>query len=137
MSELPECTGLASANPSRTRLMKANSLLRARRVRIPLWSVVCVLAVPLAYTIWTYRETERLAHQRENTRVVQRDDHRFVRDVAYVKDLRVTTSIWAHTKEIVWWVKIPATDQVFACDWQDGYAGFHKDDGVIVSHIPE
>jgi hypothetical protein len=55
-------------------------------------------------------------------------------DVGYIYQMRVTNSLWDGKKKIMWWIKIPATDKIYSCSWEDGFNDFNKNDGVILVH---
>ena len=54
-----------------------------------------------------------------------------------MRESRTVTCIKNMTKRVYWWVRIPATHKQYLCEWQYGFSGFNKDDGVTMIHKVE
>lgn len=48
--------------------------------------------------------------------------------------MRREDRLWEHRRDIYWFVKIPATNKLYSCSWESGFAGFAKDDAVKLVH---
>jgi hypothetical protein len=57
-----------------------------------------------------------------------------VSEAGYIFGRRDKVEFSDRRREIIWWVKVPATNQIYACDWESGFSGFNKNDGVILTH---
>lgn len=100
--------------------------------------VAFLLALSLGVTSFhRYSDIERAAKEKENFQEIPKVDDESISEVGYVIQSRQDTDFWERSKTIIWWVKIPATDKIYSCDWEGGYAGFHKDEGVLLIHKRE
>jgi hypothetical protein len=102
-----------------------------------------LVAVPVALTaiglhLDASRKVEADAAQRERWVVPPIVDEESVEEVGYINQMRredhLWDHLWKHRREIYWFVKIPATNKLYSCSWESGFAGFAKDDAVKLIH---
>ncbi len=99
--------------------------------------VLILLLVPIGgYIGWSYYKIEQEAKKKADYKVnfVMEPSH--VRETGYIFDLRVTRDLIEHEKKILWWIKVPSTNKIYACSWESGFPEYKKDEGVILIHIP-
>ena len=75
-----------------------------------------------------------MAKSKKNTSFVP--DSRYVREIGYIAESRITRHIFKHEKEIMWWVKIPKTDKIYSCSWEAGFNEYENSEGVEIIHLP-
>lgn len=110
---------------------------RARRNPVQIAKLLALILVLIGvYAAWAYYRTERKAQELEKQPIVLHTDSASVSEVGYIIESRTTRSLWKQEKKIIWWVKVPTTNEVWACDWQGGFAGFADNDSVRLVHIP-
>ena len=88
------------------------------------------------YMSWAYYQTERKAQHLENERIAIHRDATSVTEVGYILDSRTTRDFFKQETKKILWVKIPATNEVWACDWYAGFAAFQNNDSVLLVHTP-
>jgi len=107
--------------------------MKRKSISIFVISGVVLIAVGL-YFGWSYYRIERWAQKLESNVVTPRTDASTVSEVGYVLGSRTTRDYFKREKKLIWWVKIPTTNETWACDWVQGFAGFNKNDSVILVH---
>ena len=98
------------------------------------WIVLCVV-VFIGYVGYSYYATECYAGNPDDESfnfVIEREH---VRETGYVFDIWVTRHLF-RKKEITWAIKIPSTNKTYMCEWQAGFSGYEKNEGVVLIHMP-
>jgi hypothetical protein len=98
-----------------------------------------LVAVPVALTAIVLhmdasRKLEADAAQSERWVVPPKIDEESVEEIGYINQMQRVDRLWEHRRSIVWFVKIPATNKLYSCSWESGFAGFAKDDAVRLIH---
>lgn len=96
---------------------------------------VVVFGLAVVYGV-AYYKLESKARKLEAATVVVRTDSSYVSEVGYIRGSRTTRDVLEQEKQILFWVKIPATDETWACDWSAGFAAFKDNDSVLLVHVP-
>jgi hypothetical protein len=112
------------------------SSMKTSAIRLAvIFGVVLVVGL-CAFVGWSYYETEKaaIAQARSTSNFVP--DSRYVKEVGYIAESRVTRHIFEHKKEMIWWVKVPETDKVYSCSWEAGFNEYEKSEGVEIIHLP-
>jgi len=119
--------------------MNAEDVARLNRNRAAAFRVFRFLGailgiILLGGTFIFYRKLDEDTKKKESWIVSPVVDEDSVVEIGYVQGLRREIHFWEHSRDVMWWVKVPATNKVYSCGWQSGYSGFDKDDGVRLIH---
>ena len=101
--------------------------------------------------IWglEYSRMENNIQEKENMQVHPKIFKGSIKEVGYIVDFRIKREfsfnffevLSNHSvfneKKIIWWIKIPSSKKVYACDYEGGYLGYVKNEEVELIHIDE
>ena len=96
--------------------------------------VLACAVVAIAYCATTVVIAYRKSDRKESYEVVPLPEQGDISEIGYVYDVRDEIDFRNREREVRWWVKIPATNQLYSCSWEAGYAGFLKNDAVTLVH---
>ena len=82
---------------------------------IILISVILVIS-GLYYGVGYYR-IECYTNKQEESKIKPTIDTDSISEIGYVFDKRIINNYWDGKRDIIWWVKIPKTNKIYACDW--------------------
>jgi hypothetical protein len=105
--------------------------IASRLAGLALTTIVLITGL---YSLRLYEQIESDFKESENWIVPATVDGDSVSEVGYIYDVKRETDYTRQEVKIRWWVKVPATNEIYSCEWQSGYAGFLKDDGVELIH---
>jgi hypothetical protein len=100
---------------------------------LALWVAVPAALIGIGLHLDASRKLEAAARS-EHRIVAPRVDEKSVEEVGYIQEIKRVDRLWEHTRSIIWFVKIPATNKLYSCSWESGFAGFAKDDAVKLIH---
>jgi hypothetical protein len=95
---------------------------------------VIVAAILIVVAVAFFRRLEADTRKKESWIVPPTVDEESVSEIGYVHSLRNEINFREHKRDIMWWVKVPATNKTYSCSWESGYSGFRQDDGVRIIH---
>jgi hypothetical protein len=95
---------------------------------------VIVAAILIVVAVVFFRQLGADSWRKESWIVPPTVDDESVSEVGYVHSLRSEINFREQKREIMWWVKVPATNKTYSCSWESGYSGFRQDDGVRIIH---
>jgi hypothetical protein len=97
--------------------------------------LICILLaiIGLYYGVGYYR-IECYSNEQENKKIIAKVGKNSISEIGYVWDKRIINNYWEGKRTIIWWIKIPKTNKLYACSWYEGFSGFIKDDAVILIH---
>jgi hypothetical protein len=98
--------------------------------------VLVLVLLYVGYLSWSLYKMETTFSKLENTLVTVHMDKGEIQEIGYILDSITTRDFGKKRKNIIWWIKIPETDEVYICDWQVGFAGYQKNDGIVLIHVP-
>jgi hypothetical protein len=97
---------------------------------------IAVVCAVLLYYGWLYREARRDGNRRSAVQVpVHVDSATDVSEIGYISEWRSEIHFSDKQQWIIWFVKIPATDKLYSCEWEYGFAGFKRDDAVTLIRL--
>jgi hypothetical protein len=108
--------------------------LLARLIKIIGGLILLLILIPGIYILWGYYKIDCAFREKEKYIVRPQVDAESISEVGYVGKSQTVTCIKNRTKRVYWWVRIPATHKQYLCEWQYGFSGFKKDDGVTMIH---
>jgi hypothetical protein len=99
-----------------------------------LWVAVVAALAAIGLHMYASWKLEADATQSERWIVPPRLDEKSVEELGYVQQIKRVDHLGEHRRDIYWFVKIPATNKLYSCSWESGFAGFAKDDAVKLIH---
>jgi hypothetical protein len=102
--------------------------------RLIKWIVILFTVLLGSYLTWGYYRIDNFASKKEAYKRKPYVDYNSISEMGYIQEKRIINNLNEGTKTIIWFVKIPATNEIYSCDWQGGYYKFKKDDAVILIH---
>lgn len=102
--------------------------------RLALWVAIPAAMTSIGLHMNAWRKLEADAAQRERSVLPLRVDADSAEEVGYIQQIKRVDHLWENRREIYWFVKIPATNKVYSCSWEGGFAGFARDDAVKLIH---
>jgi hypothetical protein len=103
------------------------------------YAIICGITLVIglfAFVGWSYYATEQAAIAKSQSTESFVPDSRYVKEIGYIFDSRITRHIFEHKKEIIWWVKVPKTDKIYSCSWEAGFNEYYDSEGVEIIHLP-
>ena len=98
--------------------------------------VLFAMVAVAIYLIWAFITTGQNFKRKEEATFKFNTEGK-VRDVGYIYDVKKIKKITEQSTTVTWWVKIPRTNKIYLSSWEYGYAGYSKDEGVVLVHKPE
>jgi hypothetical protein len=101
---------------------------------LALWVAVPAALIAIGLHLDASRKLEAAAARSERWIVPPRVDEKSVEEVGYIQKIERVDRLGEQTRSIIWFVKIPATNKLYSCSWESGFASFAKDDAVKLIH---
>ena len=89
------------------------------------------------YVSWAYYQSRCDFAAREQQIVRPAVGEGSISETGYVMSAQESTCLKNQKKRFIWSIQVPATKKTYICEWQYGFAGFRKDDAVILIHKAE
>jgi len=101
---------------------------------LAVWVAVPTTLIALGLHLHASQKLEAEAAQRELRVVAPRVDAESLEEIGYIQQIKRVDRLWEHRRTIYWFVRIPATNEVYSCSWESGFAGFAEGDAVRLIH---
>lgn len=98
------------------------------------WLAIVITILLGSYLTWGYYRIHNYVSKREAYVKKPYVDNNSISEIGYIQEKRIINNLREGTKMIIWFIKIPATNEIYSCDWQGGFFEFKKDDAVILIH---
>ena len=95
--------------------------------------LLLIIVIPAAYILWGYGRIDGAFMGKEQYVVRPQVDAESLSEGGCVRESRTVTWIKNRNKRVYGWVKIPARNKSYLCEWQCGFSGFEQDDAVTLT----